>query len=533
MNCPTADKLSQYVDGLLQENEKKQMQSHLAGCSSCQEVLEMLQGEQQFIKDTLQTPELPADFTSNILDQLDPYPAQQVKKKKRWRRIAATAAGLLLVAGITVSYPSFAQLIGGMFATDQVDEGLRQATEEGLVNRVDLSVTDQGLTFKVEDIVADSSRVSLSYLILNQNGKPLDAYLDFPNLKSKVTVTDQNGNPIDSFSGGWRDDSDYGQLEFSLREYENVEQVTISFDIREMKGKTGNWQLDIPVDLRENSQLTQTISLEKEQAEHHGVAIQLKKWQAAPSSNELKYETMLTEQEQQRIEEQVNKMREKFKGNGDFPPIHTDTAIAYHIENAQQKIIYQWNTLSQGSEGSMLQSTGQSLDNIGHMAWIDSFIPQKDPSPMTFVLEGVYKAEPADFSISFKPKVLKKEPVSFEYEGNFLTIQKAAKNNTYELRKSWNPIEKQTTFLIEMEGGKEAGAAELGNWMLTDPQGNAYPVYASGSTLTETDDNARYKKTLELRAYGLDAVPEEVTLHLLSVTRYYPVENGWKVPLQK
>lgn len=529
MNCPTGDKLSQYTDGLVTEQESEQIQTHLDLCPSCREVVEAFKGEQQFIKETLQTPELPADFTANLLDQLQPYPLRQVKQRKKRSRIAAVAAGLVLAAGITVAYPGFAQLIGGLFATDQVDEGLRMATEEGLTKRVDMSVTDQGLTFKVEDIVADSSRVSLSYLILKQNGKPLNAYLDFPDSPNKVTVTDQNGNPIQSFSGRWQDDSDYGQLEFSLREYENVEQVTISFDISEINGKQGNWQLEIPVDLRENSGRTKTIVLDKENAEVSGVAIQLKKWQEAPSSNEIKYETMLIESEQLRIDEQVEKMRGKFKGTGDIPYINTDTAIAYHIEDEENNIVYRWNTLEEGS--GALQAMGQSLEKLGHVDWNDSFIPKKDLSRLTFVLEGVYKAEPSDFSISFHPKELKKEPVTFDYESNSLTIKNMTKDNEYGLRKSWNPIEKQTSILIEVEGYKEMDGAELGHWMLTDDKGNAYPVYGSGSVLNPTDDSGRRATTLELRAYGLDAVPEKATLHLLSVKRYYPIENEWRIPL--
>ena len=36
------------------------------------------------------------------------------------------------------------------------------ATDAGLVERVNLEVMDKGITLKVEDVVADSSRVALS-----------------------------------------------------------------------------------------------------------------------------------------------------------------------------------------------------------------------------------------------------------------------------------------------------------------------------------------------------------------------------------
>ena len=31
--------------------------------------------------------------------------------------------------------------------------------------------------------------------------------------------------------------------------------------------------------------------------------------------------------------------------------------------------------------------------------------------------------------------------------------------------------------------------------------------------------------------YGLDEIPEELTLHLVSVTRYEEVKEKWEVPL--
>ena len=37
------------------------------------------------------------------------------------------------------------------------------ATDAGLAERVNLEVTDKGITLKVEDVVADSSRVALSF----------------------------------------------------------------------------------------------------------------------------------------------------------------------------------------------------------------------------------------------------------------------------------------------------------------------------------------------------------------------------------
>ena len=84
-----------------------------------------------------------------------------------------------------------------------------------------------------------------------------------------------------------------------------------------------------------------------------------------------------------------------------------------------------------------------------------------------------------------------------------------------------------------MEGGKEAGSSDFGAWAIVDNQGKAFLAYHSGAILDEKDKNGRYKTTLDLKAYEVDEVPEELTLHLLSVTRYEKAGDKWEVPLYK
>ncbi|MEK5038312.1 hypothetical protein [Sporosarcina sp. FSL K6-3457] len=64
-----------------------------------------------------------------------------------------------------------------------------------------------------------------------------------------------------------------------------------------------------------------------------------------------------------------------------------------------------------------------------------------------------------------------------------------------------------------------------------DFNGNSYPTVNNWSILDETDQNGRYKTDIHLAVADLDEVPEELTLHLVSVTRYEEVTDKWKVPL--
>ena len=470
MKCYPANKLSQYIDDLLTEQENAEIQAHLKSCEDCMQVIEAFKEEERFLKETLQTPTLPDHFASMVLNELEPYEQKAVRRKKSsWKQVMMIAAGVVLAFGLsTTLHPSFAEWLGGVFTTEQVDEGLRMATDSGLTKRVDQEVTDQGITLKVEDVMADSSRVALSYQVLNKNGKPKDTYIEWADTENEIIAIDQDGNLIESFGSSWSEGSDYGLIEFSLREHEITEKVTVAFDLVELNGVKGNWKLEIPVDLKEIHQLTTTHSLEGEQTSKHDVAINLKKVQFAPSSNELFYETAFTEEEQARVEGEIEKHKEAFGEESVTSFTNYGTAIEYHIENEQGKVISQHNTFFKGkghpSDTGNLGGSGQDMEQIGHLAWNDSYIPQKDDDKLTFVLDGVFKTIPSDFSIKIKPKELRKSPVSFEYEGNFITIQKAKFENDFYLRKSLIPIGKETIFKIEMVGRKRDACSR--SWCL-------------------------------------------------------------------
>ncbi|WP_053360667.1 DUF4179 domain-containing protein [Bacillus sp. FJAT-27251] len=549
MNCPTADKLSQYNDALLPQQESSQIHAHIQSCRHCQLLLEAFANEEQFLKETLQSPELPEEFADTVLNQLQPYeqpaaPRKLWKKavlpapgKKVWKKTMLSAAGLVLAIGLGSSLnPSFAQWIGGLFSTDQVDEGLRLAADEGFAHRVNLEAEDHGLTFKVEDIVADSTRIALSYQILNKKGKPQDLYLDLQDGKNEVYALDKKGARIEVSGMSWGNADDYGVIEFSLREQKELEQLTVKFDLTELNGKNGSWQLEVPVDLKDSLKSTTILTFSDTETSRHGVNIAMKEVQYAPSSNELVYETSFTEEERSKFEAQIKGLEERFGKEKAGTFANYGTAIQYHLENEENKTVYQHNTFLKGkghtSDVGMLQGMGENLATVGHMRWNESFIPQKGEERLTFVLDGVVKTVPADFTVKIKPKELKKNPLSLEYEGNFLSVKKAAKESRYSLRKALLPIQKETIFKIEMEGGKEAPSSEFGAWLLEDDKGNHYTAYHSGSILDEKDENGRYKTTIDLTVYGMDEVPEELTLHLLSVTRYHEVEDEWRVPLK-
>ena len=536
MKCPTVDKLAQYVDD---RQAHEDVAKHVKDCAECQRVVEAFEGEQRFIKETLQTPTLPDDFAHMVIDQLEPY-EQRVSREKRapWKKILLSAAGVVLALGVSATMsPGFANWIGSVFSTNQVDEGLRMATDAGLVERVNLQVTDNGITLKVEDVVNDSSRVALSYQVINKNGIPQDTYLNLADSANKMTIVNQNGTTTPMGGTGWQQDSDYGFVEIPLNNQENLQKITVKFDLVELNGVKGNWKLEVPIDVTKNNDLTTTFSLQKAITSHHGVAVQLKDVQFAPSITEFAYETNYTGQQQEQVAQELHQLKQKLGVDEDHYFNSYRTAIEYHLADENGKTIYERNygqffTMDkQPGELTGYSSSGNDGEQLGQVMWNESFIPQKGDRKLTFVLDGVYKTVPSDFSVTFKPRELRQNPKSFEYEGNFITIKKADTQGEYSMRKSLIPIERDTVFMIEMAGGIEVGASDLGNWVLMDDEGNTYSTYESGAILAKKDKNDRHKTTIDLKVYDLEEVPEELTLHLVSVTRYEEVKEKWSVPL--
>jgi len=546
MKCPTIDKISQYVDD---SHAFEDIALHVGNCAECQRVVEAFKGEQLIIKETLQTPTLPDDFATLVLDQLEPYEKQVGPRKSApWKRILLSAASVVLALGVSATLnPSFAEWVGGLFSTDQVDGGLKQAMAAGITERVDLEVADSGITFKVEDVIADSDRVALSFQILDSNGKPQDAELKTEVVESgnKVMVIDQNG--ANHQYGTWFEPgSDYGLIDIRLDDKDSLEKIMVKFDLAVLGGVKGNWKLEVPIDLTKTRHLTTTVPLQDAKISQHGVTINMNEIQFSPSVTKLSYETGFTKEEQTRVKKEVQKLEAKFGMKGESPesPFGSyGTDVQYHIVNENNKVMYTHNAFTEGegqgfSSGDMDLMAGSRFGTgqFGQVANSRSYNPKKEDSKLTFVLDGVFKTVPSNFSIKIKPKELKGNHVSFKYdEGNVITIKKAEKQVENVRSKSTTPVEPKTVIKIEMEGGIEVPVNVLeGAWVLSDDRGNSYPAVDHLISLVEKDKSGRYdstKATIEFAVSDMDEVPEELTLHLVSVTQYEKLKEKWEVPL--
>lgn len=87
--------------------------------------------------------------------------------------------------------PTFAAYVKSLF--DSSDQELQHAVQEGFSQKVNASVTDQGYTLEIEEILADPMRIVAVYSIKDQQKN----FIHPDKLQiSNVEVTDLKGNVI-------------------------------------------------------------------------------------------------------------------------------------------------------------------------------------------------------------------------------------------------------------------------------------------------------------------------------------------------
>lgn len=107
MNCRQVDKyLYDYCDNVLSPDQRVLFDQHLADCHSCRQAVDQALLETSILREEWDTPALPADFTTRVMERVTTVPIPQAGPtvayiKRPWTRwfmgITAVAAVLLMV----------------------------------------------------------------------------------------------------------------------------------------------------------------------------------------------------------------------------------------------------------------------------------------------------------------------------------------------------------------------------------------------------------------------------------------------------
>ncbi|MCP1355336.1 DUF4179 domain-containing protein [Aneurinibacillus migulanus] len=552
MKCVEYEQMSRHVENETTGRERMAIDTHLLDCTVCRKLYEECIAEREALQQAVRAPKLPASFTADVLAQLEPYPdvvkrpqkEPQVYTKRKWKKWVYAAAGGFLALSVAASVsPSFASyLTKSIFnrGNQMIDQGLQMAGERGFVQQGDYHVSDNGVTLRVLDIVADPTRVALSYTLEKESGGHLDPDFE-PRLDgNKVYITDTNGKKLADISNWTRNDP-YGIIGFQLEK--NIpEKVIVHFELSRVGGfagigtKEGNWNLQLPVDMKKGIEATHSVAVNQHHTTKQGVTIDVKKLLFAPSKSQLEIVTSLSESAREQMRRSIEQERRLgLKTEEIGPQDESSYGISYRLIDEGGRVVAGKSGPvhpSREQEKNNIDSTG-SHDTSGRITWRDSFVPLGEAKRLIFVLDAVDIEEAADFTLEFAPDTVKAKPITGQYQGNTITVKDFTINTEWDMKKTPPFFNDNSHAIIEMEGVQTNETGTLFNWVAIDENGKAYKAMMSGSE-DDPDASGNRKFTSTLRIYGMKHKPEQLTLKLTRVMKRYTDVN-WKadIPLNR
>lgn len=520
MTCPSIEQLECYVDDWLDVKEANEIKVHIENCKICQEIVAEFEQENELLKETLTSPTVSDQFTEHIMNQIQPY-EQKKSGKKTWRiPLLVASMSLFLVGGVLLS-PSFAQWASGIFSTDNIDEGVQHAIEEGMGQKVDISAADRSVTFKVDEMMMDASRIVFSYQLFNARGKVI------PNrdVEYDAFVVDGNGDLIKDVGSTWNNLDDYGLIDLSLPDLDSMTgPLTVQLEVREINSLKGKWNLEIPLSVEQLEQYKEVTMLKESEIEAPHMNIRFKAITKNPSMIIFDYEMWYKEPYRTEVIEKIAQVKKEAEmGEEIASEFYMNNELNYIVRNKNEEILYTHPTsLSvQDSHSSFLGSQREVIGEYEGLQYKDEYAMFNKGTPKDVQIFGVERVIPASYTVEVNRKKLKEKSIDFSYKHHQGEIKEVEKVVDYYAKKSIIPIGKRSHVEIKLTTSNSEVPTSIRNWLLEDEKGQFHETSFSGSSDAGT-----------LSIYDLEDIPEKFTLHLMSEGVYEEFEQPLTIKLQ-
>ncbi|RKN86209.1 DUF4179 domain-containing protein [Paenibacillus ginsengarvi] len=372
-----------------------------------------------------QAAQLPDVVRQRVDQTLSSLPAADVRtvpaevapsrtRRRTWR-IALGAAVLLFIVGIVSVFtvPSLAERIRSLFTRDNIDIGLLRAQEFGLVQHPNIKVKDKGYTVKIDEVVADPTRVVLALQLFGPDGRHDRNSLVFLQ-ENQVTIKDDKGRIVGSlYDYGLTPDFYYLVAFFP----EPLQTDSISLegrltqlgnDIQKIPVTRGDWSFRFSVDMKEAKKHTKETPFEGSYTSPDGMTIRLKRLTQMVQGVRLEMETQLSEEALSRSPGELWKKQ----------------MLKFHFEDAEENEIHSVNTTKTPHMDSLMSHIGIPGDKPGLMHWSFTFQYLPHDQPYRFVFDGYSIPETDGTSIEFEPAKLIDQPITFRSLGDELILRK-------------------------------------------------------------------------------------------------------------
>ncbi|EJL30156.1 DUF4179 domain-containing protein [Brevibacillus sp. BC25] len=577
MNCLTQRQLIAYMEDRLSPVTKRNVESHLDHCTHCQYQLEQWIDALHQTEETMWEDSLSANMDQKIIQMLSPHPVRVLNpatpshQPPAWKQRSITimkrmtlAAAILTVVvsgGMLVS-PTFASYVNAAFSNSPIgkadpvapvsdsflqklaDKGIAQAAKNGFAQSVEVSVTDQGLTFAVHEVVADPLRISIAASLKVKNGKALDSFMSEMVSRSirepLITIKDKQGNvlapskekntqyPNKPWDVSMNVEHGVMTLDRELRSYfDDVSKVPdeliVEFNIKQLDDIKGNWKLSVPVDMKKAKAAMKTHEINKAYTTPQGLKLNVKQITFAPSGVEMIIDRTLAANEK--------------------------NAYSYELVDEKGTVVAAWDSTS------VIREASKRSNEISDVKWDHTqstesgardfhyFYPIDESQSLTFKLGSVYTEESAKLNAKLDANRLeKKEVITAEDQGDQFTFKKYQKDPNavvdFEGYDGHHHVNDDGTttklegYDLSFEATLSPDTAAMGPyqyWTITDETGKKYENVDYLIDKTEYEnDRAIFGGTIFLE--NLTTLPKQ--LIITSEKRMVEHKNvEWEVPI--
>ncbi|OAB32559.1 hypothetical protein PMSD_16395 [Paenibacillus macquariensis subsp. defensor] len=302
MQCLTNDEMEEYImDDHL--SKKQLVASHIATCLRCRTLYQTQLEEQTRWSQDLFEEVLPDSFTSNVMALIEHEEIELAaientfvtdtvahrkslfkKRRSGYWKVMIGIATLLIIMGSVLMYtvPTLAEKLRSLFGQGYVDTGLLRAQELGLVVHPNIKVKDKGYTIKIDEAVADPTRVIIALQLFGPDGKHNRDKLQLTG-KNDIMIKDDQGEVVgDVYDMGYT--SDFYYMVAFFPEPLQTDEITIEGHISQLDNKMkkiplieGDWNFDFTIDMKEANKKTTITPLNSSYTTPDGMTVRLKR----------------------------------------------------------------------------------------------------------------------------------------------------------------------------------------------------------------------------------------------------------------
>lgn len=457
--------------------------------------------------DDIEVPESISMFTDEVLVAL---PEKKRKKKIFNLKKVASAAAIVIITGVTVSYafPSFAEAVPVLKDVVTFLRDNKVLSEDSLkyTKEIKQTVSDKGITLEVQKVMLTDSTLKIFYTVETENHMEWGAKVNESTLYIDGRKVDKGGheetNRIKISAEGEKEK--YACVTtLNISRVELNDEFDVRWDIKSIHRYEGNWRVVFKADKKEISKETY-IFKPNYVRECEGVKETFEKIVVSPVETSIMVK--LDKDSLDTAFEKIGLSKEKRYGNDSM----SDEEVKKMFDFEDKVTFMQWNAIILDDNGNTLRAKtmNQSKEDYNRFTYLFSGLKDK---PKSFTIIPFDREKYKEVK---KPKVINLGNIENIKKNSRIEITKDVVLIVNDIEKNGNKVNIKYTF----EGKYYPIGRSMVNVALIDNKDNeeAYRLYPESINYWQIDssnDNNKYSAQYEIHeknSYRLDIINNSI-----------------------